>query len=104
VDHDLDAVVRIFQRQQLLDVLLFFRTLLVGVDLHGLVGVAPLEESRGLDERAQLGGVLGVLGDDQHEGLHEVGAVVAGIDVERVLGVLVDADRVLQLDPVQLLG
>ena len=54
MNHNLDPAFRVFKFQKLLNVILFFFSALVGMDLHNLVAVAPLEEGGRLDQRFNL--------------------------------------------------
>ena len=105
VDHDLDRVVRVFDGEEQLDVLVLLHPLLLGVDLDDLALVLAAEERGIFDDGLDGGGVGRVLGDDEHEGLHAADTVLAGVQFKLRLGLLMDVDAVLQLQPLQpLLG
>jgi len=101
VDHDLGLVLRILDRQQLLDDVVLLLGALLGVDRDDLPPVLAIEEGVALEQGLERAGVLRVLGDHEHEGLDPPLPLVAGVSLELDLGDLVDAHAVLELDALQ---
>ena len=104
MDDDLGGRLGAFDRQQVLNHLFLFGTGLAGIDLNDLGLVATGEKRVGLDEFHQLPGVCGIAGDDQDEGFDDAFVELAGVGFQLDLHAFVQADAVLQLHKLDLLG
>ena len=101
MDHDLGWVVGIFHREKLLDRLVAFLSGLVRVNRDDTALVAAFEERVAADRLHKRIGVDGVLRHHQHERLDDLLVVLARVDFELHLGVLVDADAIFELQRLQ---
>lgn len=78
----------------MLDILVLFAALLVGVQLNHLIGIITLVKFAGADIIPHLGGMGGVFAHHKHKGFYRVSTLIFGICSKLCLCVAVDADAV----------
>ena len=104
MDDNLNFIVRLFERKQLLNVLVLFSSALRRVDFYNLVFIVATEEVIRGDIFPDFLRVVSVLCHNENKRLHDLLAVSPSINLKVALCLFMQTDTVIQLFMVKLFG
>ena len=95
MDDNLNFIVRLFERKQLLNVLVLFRSALRRVDFYNLILVVATEEVIRGDIFSDFLRVVGVLRHNENKRLHDRLAVSPSINLKVAFCLFMQTDTIL---------